>query len=384
VNILDAHNQWSTRPADERFWDIADALVTARYIKDNSREIPGIPRARLGVRATSGEVVLETGRETFHLSNSAAQQLCSFGRVPYTFVSKQPAELAARNIAWGLENEGVEQALPCELLVYNGERQLVRAITSERYERCFNAEYLTSLSEHLDPSWRTPPARPVEADPRSRPATADDIRGIEGLTSIKIGEMIAPAGVYLSDRDMFVFVVSRQAIQGPTGPLARFALFWNNEVGTGSGGFTLGYFDHVCGNHIIWGASGVKEFRFRHVGKQIFSHGRAVRSELAACYDDGSKDEALLQRAATKRLGTGESEVVQNVVEFGRKKRIGDLTEKRVTAGYRQALTAGRYGDPNTAWSVVSGLTELSQATKWGNERIALDRAAARILEMAE
>jgi Domain of unknown function (DUF932) len=387
MNLFEAHNQWRVRPLDERFWGIDDALAASQYIKNHSREMSSVPYAEVKVEPTGGELALTTADGVrYGLLNSSTQQLCQRARVPHSLVARQPAELAARNINWGIEAHRKEESDNCELLIYRGSTEMVRAITSERYERLWSADYLATLLPIFGNEWRVPPARPVpdRIDPRARQAVASDILGIESLTSIRVGDVLAPASVYLGDRDMFAFVVSRKTINGPSGPLCRFALFWNNEIGTGSFGMTLGYFDHVCGNHIIWGAQGVREFRVRHIGEcTVRASARQISKELGDYAESSSKgDEALLKRAGDFKLGDSREEAIAKVINMGRIKRVPELTERRVSDAYDLAATVERYGSPRNAWAIVSGLTELSQSAKYGNERFALDRAAAKVLEM--
>jgi hypothetical protein len=70
------------------------------------------------------------------------------------------------------------------------------------------------LSELPETGWRVPPARLAQGDDRqARPATASDVlddREGGGGLSINLGDMIAPAGLYASDRDMFVFMVNEK------------------------------------------------------------------------------------------------------------------------------------------------------------------------------
>ena len=39
VNLTDAHRQWASRPADERFWTIGEALERTRYHRETAREV---------------------------------------------------------------------------------------------------------------------------------------------------------------------------------------------------------------------------------------------------------------------------------------------------------------------------------------------------------
>jgi len=395
MDLMKASNQWSSRPADETFWGLDDAQVAALAMKNAAREAKDVPYDALHVEAIDGELALvgQSGKPAFP-TFSATGQLCARARFPHSVAARQPAQLAADNINWGLgerlkARSGDENGDSCVLLLHKGDERLgLRAMTSEKYERLWHSDLLARTRSMLGSGWRVPPARPSPsrcADPRIRPATEDDIRGIEGLTSIGVGDTIGPAGAYVSDKDMFVFVVNKNAIDGPSGGLSRFAFLFNNEIGTGSWGFTFGYFDHVCGNHIVWGAQGVKEIRVRHVGEGSFEDGVGkVVCELREYADSAaSLDEAGLKRAATLELGATRDEVVEAVFEFARKKRVGELSEKRIKAAYDRAVEADRYGAPNTPWAISSGLTELSQETAFANERLGLDRAAGRVLEMA-
>ena len=387
MNLLEAHGQWRDRSADETYWGLPDALVAARYIKDHSREMDPVFYRLLKAEAAGGELVLTVRDKQFQLTNCAAQQLCNRAGVPHSFVSKQPAELAARNVNWGLETNRGSTDDVCMPLVYEGGSDRMRALTSERYQRLWHSDFIGAIQRMLDNSWGTPPAFPSPSrrnDPRIRPATEADIELFHGVTSVKIGDRIGPAGVYLSDRDMFVFIVSGRYIDGPSGPLYRFAIFWNNEIGTGSWGATFGYFDHVCGNHIVWGAQEVSEVRVRHVGSKSLNSGsrEVIRMLSSAQHGDLTIDAAKLKAAAKFSLGAGRAEVVEKVSSMARVKRVNELTSTRVGAAFDIAEQKERYGAPNTAWAITCGLTELSQISLYGSERTALDRAAGRVLDM--
>jgi len=73
--------------------------------------------------------------------------------------------------------------------------------------------------------------------------------------SLKVGDKIAPAGLYGSDHDMFAFMVleNRRIEDGTEGGLSRGAFFSNSEVGGGAFRIKSFYYRHVCGNHIVWG-----------------------------------------------------------------------------------------------------------------------------------
>ena len=73
------------------------------------------------------------------------------------------------------------------------------------------------------------------------------------------------AGLYASDRDVFMFLIDEDhPIEVRNERLSRGLFIWNSEVGKSSFGLTTFLYRYVCGNHIVWGAENVKEIRIRH------------------------------------------------------------------------------------------------------------------------
>lgn len=389
MELFKASNQWMTRPVDETFWGIDDALIAANELKAVSRTAD-VFYDDLRFESDGSEVVV-LGQENVPAfpTYSAMNQMCQRTHVPHELVSRQPAELAVKNLNWGLrEYRGGEDDLAVLLLTKANGRIALRAATSKIYNRFWNSEFLAYLKNTLGDDWRIPPAVPSPSrmnDPRIRRATEDDVLKTKGMLSVRVGDMIGPAGVYMSDKDLFLFLWNDSPIDGPSGPLHRFCLTWNNEIGTGSWGAMLGYADHVCGNHIIWGAQGVIEVKVRHVGEKATIEGMGrLRVELNEYSDkSASDDEALLKKASQFEIAAKKEDVIEAVFNFGRKKRDQNLTLKRITAAYDRAEQAERYGPPNTPWALSSGLTELSQELSYADERTALDKAAGKVLEMA-
>ena len=78
-------------------------------------------------------------------------------------------------------------------------------------------------------------ARPVFPNqPGTRPATeADVLQAVTFGISAKLGDPIAPAGLYLGDRSLFAFLIheDRRIEDGTDAGLLRGFLVWNSEVG---------------------------------------------------------------------------------------------------------------------------------------------------------
>ena len=271
------------------------------------------------------------------------------------------------------------------LLLHKNGGRVFRGMNSNAYKRIWNfevAEFGLALRE-MDPNWRVPPARPagIEGE-RVRIATEADVLDLNsnfGL-SVKVGDRIAPAGLYASSHDVFVFMVNQaRQIKAGTETLNRGFFISGSEVsGVTTHKIVTFYYDAVCGNHIVWGATNVHEFSFRHVGQ--------LRQKVSAAYDamksfaDASveEDELRLGRARQTLLADTKADVIDLVFDNG------IFTRKDAAAAYALAEEfEGIHGDPRSAWGFASGATRLSQQTLYTDRRHELDRAAAKVLDLS-
>ena len=84
---------------------------------------------------------------------------------------------------------------------------------------------------------------------------------------------------------------------GDKAPLYRGAIYWNSEVGASVLGCMFFYYNAMCGNHIIWGASEVNEVRVRHVGSPM-ERMRNFEVQLAQYADESANEmQATLKKA---------------------------------------------------------------------------------------
>jgi hypothetical protein len=319
TNLYAAHNQWINRPADERFWSLDDLLAHSRAERRASHE------SRTAIKDLRAEAVRVAGYDSPDLRLVAGSedalgmthwsfgQLCAASDAPASYLRRLPADLAAININHGLRRAGSETSLQFLTNVQAGQ---VRSITRD-YARFWNDDLISALAPALDLGWRVPPARPAVADPRARPATGADImpdQGAFGL-SVKVGDMIAPAGVYCGDRDLFIFLVHPDRVidDGNSG-LMRGVFLWNSEVGAGSFKVRTFYLENVCGNHIVWGASNVREVKVRHRGDRILTADREMVAQLREYADaPASIEEDMIRRARFHVLGDDREETVERV-----------------------------------------------------------------------
>lgn len=393
MNLYKASNQWSTRPNDERFGTLAELHEAVSGYRSSAAEAT-ITVPELRVQANGGEVEL-VGRASTpaRLTHWSFGQLSASIGAPASYLRALPATLAAQNLNHGLSKLPTSRAgndttdAAKRLLLHRNGSLLVRAITGVGYTRIWNSDITGRLFPLLEQGWQVPPARPARADqPGVRPATeADVLRAgqIAGL-SIKVGDPIAPAGLYASDHDLFVFLVDNEhRISEPGNPdgLARGFFVTNSEVGAASFTLTRFLYRAVCGNHIVWDAKQVTEIRLRHVGRADDRAFEEVRgSVIRYANESASEDEARIKRAAEFSLAATKDEVLDRLFAV---KGLG-LSRKQLDAAYELTVEHEPVSvNPNSAWGVAQGLTRLSQSTPFADERVAIDRAAGKVLSIA-
>lgn len=392
MQITKAHNEWATRPAEQRFWDLTELAQATRAMKQRAVQST-TALADLRVEADDGGLrIMGKQGVPARISHYAFGQLAARAKAPAGYLRGLPATLAAQNINHGFKALGnAEPDTQAQLLLHRGEELTLRAATSTSYSRVWNADLVDRLLQVLPQGWKAPPARPapVSGAQRTRFATADDVSRMSqhlGL-AVREGDTIAPAGLYASDKDLFVFLVNEdEAIDDGTGhPLFRGMMLWNSEVGDMSLGGMAFLLKGVCGNHIIHDASNVMEFNFRHVGSVQERTDRALEVEIRRyANSSGTEQHARLESAKRRVLGASKAEVVDAVLGFARTKRLQQLTPAVVGSAYDAAEEhASWYGNPRSVYGMVNGLTEVSQRNSHTDARQDLDRAAGRVLEMA-
>lgn len=358
TTLLNAHHEWSKRAPDERFSSVQDLHQAALGYRNAAGMIRKLPVKQLeAVVSDSGEVVINDSVQT-KLTNWSFGQLAKAAEAPAGYLQTLPAQLAADCLNNGLRKSDAKTNMFCKLDNPHEPRGMrtLRALLSDRYSRIWNSDITSRLLE-------------IEAQGTFRPAPA----AFDGSR-----------GLYLSDRDMFAFMVDndRRIFEtGPDGGLSRGFFIGNSEVGGGSFYVTKFFYEYVCGNHRVWGASQVQEVRIRHVGSANEIAFTELEAELIQ-YADASASEDELQIAAMRRysLGKNKEEVLDRI--FGL--RQPGLGKKLVESSYEKAEEfADWYGDPNTAWGLAGGMTQIARDLPNANDRVALEKASSVVMELA-
>jgi hypothetical protein len=353
TTLTKANNEWMTRAPDERFPSIEAMHERAKLYKAEAREAALSSPKHLKLITHDDGVAIEgkTGKIAT-LTNWAFGQVCKQAEAPASYLMTLPAPLAVDCLHQGLSQaENKELRL---LFSQNGSNTL-RAITSPYYSRIWNQDITQRLVElkHSGQGWQEAP------------------KAFDGSR-----------GQYLSDRDMFSFFVDndRRIFEtAPGGGLARGFFAWNSEVGSRTFGIMTFLYEYVCGNHRVWGASNVVEVKIRHIG-EANEKGFAELEAAVKMYADSSaqEDEAKIKLAQTFRIGQSKDEVLDKL--FG----LGLASKKTLELGYKKAIEHEEwYGDPLSAWGFSGGLTEVARDLPIAEDRVTLDRAGSKILEMA-
>jgi hypothetical protein len=253
----------------------------------------------------------------------------------------------------------------------------LHALVSDKYRRVWNHEVLETLValREAAPQWTFPIAH------RSAARVSGTGAGTASWGTDSGRELPV---CYASDHDMFVFLTDQQnTIE--VGGTRYFRGFFveNSEVGAASFRVTMFLFDAVCCNVIVWGVTQVREITMRHVGsirEAVLGPASAVRAALAS-YTNRPASEDQARIATAMRTLVADTREATITTLLGR--RISGLTETALDAAYTIVEQTPRYGDPRSVWGIVNGLTEYSQRGDHADARIALDRAAGKVLEIA-
>lgn len=355
TTLMKASNNWAFRPADERY-DSISALHGAATKNRNAAARALVKTKELTAKVSDGQVIINgaTGAQA-SLTNWSFGQFARAAAAPPSYLRTLPAPLAAECINTGLQR--VDAGDTSALLFDQAEHGLtVRAINSEKYARIWNSD----VTERLLALEARGPWQPA-------PAAYDGSRGL-----------------YLGDRDMFAFLVDNERRifeRLPGGGLSRGFFVWNSEVGAASFGLMTFLYEYICGNHIVWGASEVKEIRIRHIGKADMLSERVFAAELREYAESSAtEDEARIERMRTYEIGATKDEILDKLFAM----RVPQLTRKTIALGYDRAEQhVDWYGSPRTAWGMVNGLTEVARDMSNADDRVALERASQKVMHLA-
>lgn len=382
-NVLsEAHNEWATRPADQRFWNLSDLHNRMLQYKNDARVVEvNTQKLTVEARGIKG-LVLRGENSAADFTFGSFGQLCGLTGLPAGLMRDMPAALVAQNMNWGLkERDTADMATRC---LVDTRMKAVRGFSSATYGRIWNSDITGRLLPLLEQGWRGAPARPSGiGDEMSRLATEKDVleNVMPGL-GIKVGDMIAPAGFYGDADKMFVFMVNeRNTVKAGNVDLCKGFFISNAESPGQAEKITTFLYSNVCSNHIVWDAQQIIRSKVVHKGN---AEGRAWRNlyhELNVYANQSVADmEGKINAAQNKEVGKDKTEIVDNLYKLKIETRgaLGDA--------YEEAIQHPEDGQtsPRSVWGMVQGFTRLSQKQRYIERRVDMDRAASKILALAD
>lgn len=149
----------------------------------------------------------------------------------------------------------------------------------------------------------------------------------------------------------------------------------NSEVGHCSITIETVLYRFICGNHILWGAAFDRSFRRRHVGHKITRDTMQELLTIARRYNNraASDDEQIIRALIDHDIAHTKEAVIDELRKMGATKE--DATQAYGLCEDRESAS------PRSFWGMAQGLTRLSQATGYQDERLALDQLAAAVLK---
>lgn len=378
--LLAATNQWSSRPADERYKSLDELHRAVLHHREISVEASGVDlrtfKAAVGINDRDGNLRGIVNRENSVGAGETVEPVIvgesgkvatfthySFGQIarrlgaPASYLRELPPALAVANLNNGISRLDPSVASGNSLLFSQNGGLRLRAALSGKYTRIWNSDITSRLIRLTQqrPEWQ--PA----------PAAFDGSRGL-----------------YASDRDLFAFMVDsdRPIFETlPGGGLGRGFFVSNSEVGDASFAITTFLYEYICGNHRVWGAQGVQTIRIPHIGNADERAFRNLTIELTK-YANGSTTAIELQIEAQRKftLGATKDEVLDKV--FGLK--VDGMTRTLASQAYDRAVEReDRYGNPQSVWGFNGGLTEIASELPNASERVRIEKASGKIAQIA-
>lgn len=350
TTLLDAHQQWLTRPPDERFASI-DAMLdfTGRRKRESSQNVRSLSSLR--VYATqSGGLNLNGHLPHTTFTNWSFAQLCHRLGAPAGYVRTLSPEVAALCLEHGIHQSHDDCNVLTRREVHTEGAEptnVAAAFTSATYGRIWDHDVLAALQEAIAGNgWHTPPS-----------------------------SVLGPSGLYASDRNMFAFLIhDEQPVEIGNAKLGRGFFLWNSETGAATFGLTTFLYNYVCQNHIVWGAEQVKELKIVHRERAPDRFCREAVPILNGFVENKAASDAIentVHRAMYIPVGDSFDRVA---AWFADK----PFTRQEVLAGHHAGLNAG--DDVSTVWGMVQGLSAAAQSLPHIDARVSLERRAGTLL----
>jgi hypothetical protein len=359
MELMQAHKQWATRPAEERFTSLPEmhAAALARRAISKASIVSSRALRCAAVDAGQGLAIIGPSGHEVAPTHWSFGQLANLAGAPAGYLRDLPAPLAADCIDFGLQTRDVEDV--GVLLTRADDGVQLRAATGPRYGRIWDSDVLAALIDRfgdgVSGDWRVPGIR----GQRLESVTKENTTLFGGDRDFF---------VFLADEDNRITVPNRR--DGQAGTMARGFFLTNSEVGGGTLALKAFLFDFVCANRIVWGAQELAQISIRHTASAPDRFLEEIRPALVA-YANATESvtrETILA-AQSSKLDRASDWLA---------KRFGPRVAKRIE--HAHVLDEGR--PIETIFDAVTGATAYARTIPHQAERVAFEAEAGQLLEL--
>lgn len=361
AQLMQAHNQWASRPDDERFLSLWDMQSHFQQVREKSRGKVISSRQIEVLPSLDNRGLLLAGPTGNHFAPThwAFGQLANLAEAPAGYLRTLPSPMAADCLNYGLQYKRDVEDVGILLYQDNDER-ICRAVTGPNYGRIWNSEILRGVVNRFGDG--------VNSDFR-----------VPGIFGQRVEVTKENTTLYASDHDMWIFLADEEhrievpnRRNGESGSMARGFFLWNSEVGSNTFGLATFLFDYVCGNRIVWGAEEFQEFKMKHTAgapDRFIEKAEPALLEYANSSTRGITQ--AIEDAKIKRITNG-------VDEFLQKRFTKKLAEKIKLVHMEEE------GRPiETLWDATTAVTAYAKQIPHQDERVKLEREGGKIMELA-
>lgn len=365
--LMQASNNWMTRPADERFTSLDELLAFSKAQRARSRSL-ALSSRRLEARPVEGDdnglVVVGPDGGTTLPSHWAFGQLAARIKAPAGYLRSLSPDIAADAINYGLANRGIEDV--GALIRQQDDFPELAALTGPNYGRVWNSDVIGALVKKFGNGVDGDFTVPGEFGNALTRVTKDNTT------------------LFASDRDMFVFLADEKnrvevpnRRNGQPGSLARGFFVWNSEVGSTTLGVSTFLYDYVCANRIVWGAEDVQEVRIRHTISAPDKFLEEVGPALMAYSQSSTRGiNDAIAAAQARKISRDQDEVLDFIVK-----------RTRFSRNQAQAINLAHQAEEGrpieTLWDATVGITAYAKGMGHQDARIDVEREGGKVMAMA-
>lgn len=349
-----AQTQWFNRPADERFetLDSLEAHVRARKAATTTYIVAPEQLKVEQLAGSSVGLALNTGADVAVPTAWAFQQLAGLAKAPASYLRSLPAAITTQALNYGLSRRQAgedQKELKSKVMIWGGETPTpeFRCVTGPEYGRIWDLEVVQMAQAA------------VKASGGKLYNPPDWNR--------------KPSGLYASDRDVFILLISGGSLVdggGERDQLHKGLMIWNSEVGAATFGLSAFLYRQVCGNHLLFGARQQVEVRLRHTSRAPERFVEAMPKVMQFIDADASAEERAVRAAKAKILPVAEDELNKLTSQWFTKRQ----TKLAVMTAQREE------GRCENVWDLVQGFTANARDEDNSDVRTELERKAGSMM----